>query len=311
MLIRFFIFSILIFFSTTLWAVEGILNYRPIFKSCLYKSSPWLQIREFESNGKNFGLFVHPETLSTQFDQLNSYDCQDIGSVEVSSRIGALLKKSVETPYPTFNDGIVESSKSAEGYFITVDLCPSENGDFEIGILDKIMQQSIKQKKPIPIGFAVTGRWLKNNQLYLKYLNQLEKSQFIKITWINHTDHHFYIPKNTYHDNFLIKSPWPIQDEVLELEKKLIEKDITPSIFFRFPGLVSNQSLMEKLKSLFLIPLGSNSWMAKKQLPKPGSIILLHGNGNESLGIEIFENWFDSQTEKINFLSLEKDLMIE
>jgi hypothetical protein len=309
MLIRFFILSF-VFYCSSVLAIDELSNYRPILKSCFKKNTPWLQIREFESHGKILGLFVHPENLSTSINQVNEFDCHESSVLADDTRMGMLLKKSLSSPYPTFNDGLIQSS-STDGYFITVDLCPSENGEFEVGILDKIMQQSIKQKKPIPIGFAVTGRWLKNNQLYFQYLNQLEKSQFIKISWINHTDHHFYQPKNSYDNNFMIKSPWSIKDEVLDLEKKLIEKDISPSIFFRFPGLVSNESLMEKLKSLFLIPLGSNSWMAKKQIPKPGSIILLHGNGNESHGIHAFEGWFDSQNEIINFLSLEKDLAIE
>jgi hypothetical protein len=296
--------------SSYAFSFDEIINYAPTLKSCSKNNESRLQIREFESHGKKYGLFVEPQNLSTSISLVNELDCPQSNQTSEQTRFGEILKKSYTAPYPTFNDGVVES-KSPEGYFITVDLCPAENGEFEIGILDKIMQQSIRQKKAIPIGIAITGRWLNKHKLYFQYLNQLEKSHFVKITWINHTNHHYYHPKNTYENNFMIRSPWPIKEEVLELEKKLIENNITPSIFFRFPGLVSNTALMEKLKELFLIPLGSNSWIAKKQMPKPGSIILLHGNGNESHGIDAFEGWFDSQNHQITFLSLEKDLTLE
>jgi hypothetical protein len=37
-----------------------------------------------------------------------------------------------------------------------------------------------------------------------------------------------------------------------------------------------------------LIPVGSDAWLAKKQKPESGSIVLIHGNGNEPLGITKF-----------------------
>ena len=35
-----------------------------------------------------------------------------------------------------------------------------------------------------------------------------------------------------------------------------------------------------------LIPVGSDAWLAKNEVPSAGSIVLVHGNGNEPVGVE-------------------------
>jgi len=76
--------------------------------------------------------------------------------------------------------------------------------------------------------------------------------------------------------------------DILTLEKTLLERGIVPSVFFRFPGLVSDKKSIETVTGLGLVTIGSDAWLAKGEKPKEGSIILLHGNGNEPEGIEIF-----------------------
>jgi len=34
-----------------------------------------------------------------------------------------------------------------------------------------------------------------------------------------------------------------------------------------------------------MIPIGSDAWLAKNQWPKEGSIVLVHANGHELIGI--------------------------
>ena len=43
--------------------------------------------------------------------------------------------------------------------------------------------------------------------------------------------------------------------------------------------------LGEQLDGLGLIPLGSDAWLAKNEWPREGSIVLVHANGNEPLGV--------------------------
>jgi len=63
---------------------------------------------------------------------------------------------------------------------------------------------------------------------------------------------------------------------------------IVPSVFFRFPGLVSDREIYRKILNLGLIPVGSDAWLAKRQQPSYGSIVLIHANGNEPLGVRDF-----------------------
>ena len=77
----------------------------------------------------------------------------------------------------------------------------------------------------------------------------------------------------------------------------LLDSDLLPSPFFRFPGLVSNQRLIEVLRDLHLIPIGSNAWLAKGERPQPGSVILVHANGNEPEGIRLLHAFLAGQRE--------------
>jgi hypothetical protein len=58
------------------------------------------------------------------------------------------------------------------------------------------------------------------------------------------------------------------EDEILRTEELVIASGETPSLFFRFPGIVSSDPLMEK--------------------PGPGSIVLVHPNGNGPFGLKVF-----------------------
>jgi hypothetical protein len=79
-----------------------------------------------------------------------------------------------------------------------------------------------------------------------------------------------------------------VDAEVLGAERALLERGLVPSVFFRFPGLVSSPDLVEAVVRLGLVPLGSDAWLAKGERPTPGSVVLVHGNGNEPLGVRKF-----------------------
>jgi hypothetical protein len=52
--------------------------------------------------------------------------------------------------------------------------------------------------------------------------------------------------------------------------------------------LVANEAALSITQELGLIPLGSNAWLNKGEKPQPGSIVLIHGNGNEPRGVHLF-----------------------
>ena len=59
-------------------------------------------------------------------------------------------------------------------------------------------------------------------------------------------------------------------------------------VFFRFPGLVSSSPLMQAVAAHHLISLGADAWLALGQTARDGSIILVHPNGNEPRGLQIY-----------------------
>lgn len=70
----------------------------------------------------------------------------------------------------------------------------------------------------------------------------------------------------------------------------MLHQGLVPSIYLRYPGLISDEKVVELTQSLGLVPLGSQSWIAKTRQFSPGDILLVHGNGNETKGIDIFYN---------------------
>ncbi len=91
-----------------------------------------------------------------------------------------------------------------------------------------------------------------------------------------------------------------LDTEILLTEQYLLEHDQTPSVFFRFPGLISNSMLLDQIKKYGLIPLGADAWLAKDEEVHPGSIVLVHGNGNEHSGIKLVM----PLVPKLNWVSL-------
>ena len=65
--------------------------------------------------------------------------------------------------------------------------------------------------------------------------------------------------------------------------RKSVHRDVKPDNI-----LVSSQDGEAKVTDFGIIPIGSDAWLAKGQQPQAGSIVLIHGNGNEPLGVEDF-----------------------
>ena len=99
--------------------------------------------------------------------------------------------------------------------------------------------------------------------------------------------------------NFLLEHGTDMNYEALEAEKLMLKNGLVPSVFFRFPGLVSDQQLVFKITGFGLIPIGSDAWLAKGQQPQAGSIVLIHGNGNEPVGVQDFIKLLRSKTRQI------------
>jgi hypothetical protein len=62
---------------------------------------------------------------------------------------------------------------------------------------------------------------------------------------------------------------------------------------------VSDQQVVYKITDYGLIPIGSDAWLAKGQHAQNGSIVLIHGNGNEPVGVADFIALLRSKTRLI------------
>lgn len=201
------------------------------------------------------------------------------------SRYYQLLNKSTSGPYKLENQGISHARNGVRGNVLSIDLCPSSR-DFEKPFFERLLALQKGSSKPIPLAISISGLWLLQHPKEFQWLLAEEKANHFAITWVNHSFSHVFYQDLPETDNFLLKTPGNLETELLLTEKYLLEAGEIPSVFIRFPGLVSNKTLVHTVKEYGLIPLGADAWLAKDQAIKPGSIILIHGNGNEHGGIK-------------------------
>ncbi len=264
-----------IFLGIPLWAGHVTHYMAPPSLMCY---SHHAVIRSFLLDGKSKRLVVDTDTLQASIDN----PVRTIGHPCHGSRYTRLLTQSAVAPWPISNDGITHQHS---GMSITTDLCPSSKQGFERRLYKALIHHF---KNPVPVTLFITKRWIDKHPTELKQFQAWQQKGKLAITWGNHTAYHHYHPGKPLEHNFVLSPEEHLTDDILTLEKSLIEHGITPSVFFRFPGLVSDKHAIETVTGLGLIPIGTDAWIAKGQRPKAGSIVLLHGNKNEPKGVDMF-----------------------
>jgi hypothetical protein len=178
---------------------------------------------------------------------------------------------------------------AAEQFALTIDMCQSHK-PWEKRLFDWIVSLSNQVHAPIPIGIAMTGVWAKAHTAELDQLNAWEAQGKLAITWVNHSSTHPLHCKNAScsQATFLTEPGTDMNEEVFGLERSLLARGMMPSTLFRFPGLVHDQERLKELARLSLMPLDADAWIAKGEPIKDGAVVLVHGNGNEPLGITGF-----------------------
>jgi len=248
-------------------------------------------LRTFFHAGQPYFLGVDPFTLQTlvrpQAGFFLRQQSLDSSALIWSSTSYFRLMASTRSSDGQLTDVGLEHVRAASGIVLTVDLCPS------LKPMDRYLVRNLiaaipATERPIPISFSISGAWIRQHPGDLHWLLGLEDSGSLAITWINHSNKHRYIPGLSWDHDFMLLPGTNVNDEVLLAEKAMLSVGIIPSVFFRFPGLVSDRKLVEQVLGLGLIPIGSDAWLAKNQQAHAGSIVLIHGNGNEPLGIQRF-----------------------
>ena len=263
-------------------------NYKVIKSFYTDSQNKFLLIRSYRYNSKSFFLSINLNSLKTSIiTQKEKVKLKKADkSILKNTNYDILSKKALENIFPLSNAGINDSiKKKPHEMYLTIDMCPSSKKGYEKELFEKFLDLKEVDKK-IPIAISITYRWVKaHKKEFLSLLNNKK----LDITWINHSRNHYY-DKNqkVLEKNFMLYFKTNLDIEILDVEKMLLLNNQVPSIFFRFPGLISSAKINKRvIKEFSLIPLGTNNWLVKsKKVAIDGNIILIHGNLNEHEGIK-------------------------
>ena len=260
-------------------------------------------LRAFTRGGQPWRLVVDPETLGTRAVpaarlRIEPRPWSEIRRLIAETAYGRALRDAEKNEKPLQGAGLVHVRPGRPGIDLTLDLCPSQR-PLERRLITALVRDLGREERPLPVAIALTGSWMKGHPEDLAWLVSLEREGTLAVTWVNHSFHHRASPTAPLRSNFLLEPGTDLRAEVLDTEKAMLAAGLQPSVFFRFPGLVSRPDVFEKVVSLGLVPLGSDAWLAKSQQPSEGSIVLVHANGNEPLGVRRFLELLRSERERI------------
>jgi hypothetical protein len=266
-------------------------DYRPLFQACHRPDgASRLAIRHMEIDRDGMLLTVDPATLATSLERDQDWSCVDTSddAQKETRYIRAVRTSSMShtgPQSPVIANGGLTHGSPLTGSFITGDLCPS-NKPFDRRFLERL-----RATEPFPaLALSISGQWLTHHGADFYWLRDGERDRLWKITWVDHSYHHPFVQGVAPGHNFLLTPGVDMQAEILETERLLVANGATPSVFFRFPGLISDAALMGATRDDHLIVLGADAWLAKSQPVTPGGVILVHLNGNEPLGLKIFSD---------------------
>lgn len=269
---------------------DGVADYRVTFEWVHTSSgNRLLAVRRFVRGGSRYLLLVNPQTLESSVGRASAVALEGPATLDDlgETTFGHALLRYTAPPYRLRNYGATHSIRFVDGMYLTVDLCPSTK-PMDRSLFQQEQEDGTLPSAPLPVAVAITGQWMEHHTEDLAWLKEQVRGHRLTIVWVNHSYDHPYTPNIRAEYNFLFSPGVDFPAQVLRTEVALLENGLVPSPFFRFPGLVSNGEMIEQLRSMSLIPIGSNAWLAKGQRPRSGSFILVHGNGNEPGGVSRF-----------------------
>jgi hypothetical protein len=264
---------------------------------------PFVALRAFSQGGERRLFVVDPRTLGTGTVPAARFHVERrpwsaIRRAIADTAYGRALQDAEGNRQPLQGAGLSHVSTDRPGIDLTLDLCPSKR-PLERRLVTELVRDLGHEERPLPVAIALTGSWMKEHPEDLAWLLSLEREGTLAVTWVNHSFHHRSSPTEPLQSNFLLKPGTDVRAEVLDTEKAMLAAGILPSVFFRFPGLVSRPDVFEKVVGLGLVPIGSDAWLAKSQKAGEGSIVLVHANGNEPLGVRRFLELLRSERDPI------------
>lgn len=262
-------------------------DYAPIFLACSAGSDDRLATRRMNVDGDELLLTVDPQSLDTRLERAACLTCAETtDAAQATTRFIRALEAAPDPARPPalVNAGLIHGA--AGGVYITGDLCPTAKP------LDRAFIEEIAAHAPgAPLTLAISGSWLAHHSADFAWLQEKIRSGSVAVTWANHSYSHPYVVGLADSRNYLLRPGVDLDREIFETEKLLIAHGETPSVFFRFPGLVADAALLSKIRERRLIPLGADAWLALGPAPRDGSIVLVHPNGNEPGGLKLFSKY--------------------
>lgn len=268
---------------------SSISSYQVVFESVRDQSGTrFIAIRRYVWNSTVYFLLVDPQTLQSSVVVASTVSIDgpaDADALRDTPFIRALLQYT-SPPFRLHNYGAGHASYPVDGWYVTLDLDPCFK-PMDRELFRQVIAPAGVERTRVPVAIAITGRWIERHPEDLQWLEEQIRKQHLVVTWVNHSYRHPYAPGAPLEHNFLLYPTVRFEDEVLRAEKLMLEHHLVPSPFFRFPGLIASGELIERLRPLSLIPVGTDAWLAKNQAPTPGSFILVHANGNDPWGVNM------------------------
>jgi hypothetical protein len=274
--------------ATRLQSMDAVSDYKPVLKACVAPDGhKAVAIREMTVEGQKVDLLADPEALTTRLERQACWTCREESESDLgATRMGRAIRESASAPglvHRGFLQNAGLTHGGGQGDFVTGDLCPSQKP------LDRAFFMRLEAASPrAPVALSISGLWLIHHFDDFRWLVDQRNAGALDILWTNHTYHHPYHRKLPDDANFLLSRGVDPEEEILDTERLLIANGETPSLFFRFPGLVSSDPLMQAVSQFHLVTLGADAWLALGQKPGRGSIVLVHPNGNEPKGLALF-----------------------
>jgi hypothetical protein len=275
---------------------ESVADYNSTLLSCRNaKGVDLVAIRTMNIDKTPLLLLADPDKLSTRIERAACWTCQATSEESLAStRYLRTVAKAAEMPgiaHRTFLQNAGLTHGAAPGAFVTGDLCPTRK-PLDRRFFEKLMSTG----QGAPVALSISGLWLLHHAADFHWLMDKQADGALDILWTNHSYHHPYAKGRPDDQTFMMTKGLDADYEILQTERLLSANRATPSVFFRFPGLVSNSPLMDAVRRHHLIVLGTDAWLAKGQRPGAGSIVLVHPNGNEEGGIDRFDRYVDQGT---------------
>lgn len=261
----------------------------------------WLTLRRWRADSAWSYLIFNPKTLRTsQYEGRPVQPLTPLGWQLATAGTPYGLAMAVERMRGgSLQDaGIGRTDTTERGFSLTVDLCPSSK-PLDRAFFTNLIAAFDQEERPIPVSISLTGVWMAQHKEDLTWLRSLQAKRQLSITWVNHTYHHHFDPAAPLTRNFALMPGTDLRSEILLQEQAMLGVVYRPSVFFRFPGLVSDQDAFNTVLELGLLPIGSDAWLAKGQKPKDGSLVLVHANGNEPQGLEDFYRLIKTKSGEI------------